>query len=85
THVRNRRQAIGILTGCIGLGGIVGAGVSGWLSRISLSAPIYADSEINAGQTILVNFGALYSGNFNHAGQKPEGVRAKKFSVPVKC
>ncbi len=40
THVRNRRQAIGILTGCIGLGGIVGAGVSGWLSRISLSAPI---------------------------------------------
>lgn len=24
THVRNRRQAIGILTGCIGLGGIVG-------------------------------------------------------------
>ncbi|HHZ4924565.1 TPA: fimbrial protein, partial [Salmonella enterica] len=26
-----------------------------------------------------------YSGNFNHAGQKPEGVRAKKFSVPVKC
>lgn len=42
THVRNRRQAIGILTGCIGLGGIVGAGVSGWLSDISLSAPIYA-------------------------------------------
>ncbi len=42
THVRNRRRAIGILTGCIGLGGIVGAGVSGWLSRISLGAPIYA-------------------------------------------
>lgn len=42
THVRNRRQAIGILAGCIGLGGIVGAGVSGWLSGISLSAPIYA-------------------------------------------
>lgn len=41
--------------------------------------------EINAGQTILVNFGALYSGNFIHAGQKPVGVRAKKFSVPVKC
>lgn len=41
--------------------------------------------EINAGQTILVNFGALYSGNFSHAGQKPVGVSAKKFSVPVKC
>ncbi len=33
--------------------------------------------EINAGQTILVNFGALYSGNFNHAGQKPEGYERK--------
>ncbi|ELT5414617.1 fimbrial protein BcfD [Salmonella enterica] len=41
--------------------------------------------EINAGQTILVNLGALYSGNFSHAGQKPVGIRAKKFSVPVKC
>ncbi|WP_348225864.1 fimbrial protein, partial [Salmonella enterica] len=41
--------------------------------------------EINPGQTILLNFGALYSGNFNHAGQKPQGVRPKKFSVPVKC
>ncbi|ECG8591599.1 MFS transporter [Salmonella enterica subsp. salamae] len=42
THTRNRRQAIGILTGSIGLGGIVGAGLSGWLSDMSLSAPIYA-------------------------------------------
>ncbi|MCR5946773.1 MFS transporter [Salmonella enterica subsp. houtenae] len=42
THARNRRQAIGILTGCIGLGGIFGAGISGWLSDINLIAPIYA-------------------------------------------
>lgn len=42
THARNRRQAIGILTGSIGLGGIIGAGGSGWLSDISLNAPIYA-------------------------------------------
>ncbi|EBQ8381012.1 MFS transporter [Salmonella enterica] len=48
THVRNRRQAIGILTGCIGLGGIVGAGVSGWLSDISLSAPIVCISIADA-------------------------------------
>lgn len=49
THVRNRRQAIGILTGCIGLGGIVGAGVSGWLSRISvrLGEPIFFGAKAN--------------------------------------
>ncbi|QRZ16096.1 MFS transporter (plasmid) [Paracoccus methylovorus] len=36
---RNRRQAIGILTGGVGLGGIVGAGLSGLLSDTSLTAP----------------------------------------------
>lgn len=41
--------------------------------------------EINAGQTILVNFGSLYSGNFTHAGEKPTGVRARIFTVPVTC
>ncbi|MGL5968516.1 MAG: fimbrial protein [Kluyvera sp.] len=41
--------------------------------------------EINAGQTILVNFGSLYSGNFTHAGEKPTGVRSRIFNVPVTC
>ena len=41
--------------------------------------------EINAGQTILVDFGSLYSGGFNRAGAKPVSVRNKKFRVPVKC
>lgn len=41
--------------------------------------------EINAGQTVLVNLGSLYSGDFSHAGEKPVGVRAKTFRVPVKC
>lgn len=41
--------------------------------------------EINAGQTILVDFGSLYSGSFNHAGEKPTGVRARSVNVPVKC
>lgn len=41
--------------------------------------------EINAGQTILVDFGSLYSGGFNRAGAKPASVRNKKFNVPVKC
>ncbi|HFW2615120.1 TPA: MFS transporter [Salmonella enterica subsp. enterica serovar Saintpaul] len=58
THVRNRRQAIGILTGCIGLGGIVGAGVSGWLSRISLSAPIYAAFILVLGTDKIAAFSA---------------------------
>lgn len=57
THVRNRRQAIGILTGCIGLGGIVGAGVSGWLSRISLSAPIYAAFILVLGSALVATWG----------------------------
>ncbi len=57
THVRNRRQAIGILTGCIGLGGIVGAGVSGWLSRISLGAPIYAAFILVLGSALVAIWG----------------------------
>lgn len=41
--------------------------------------------EINAGQTVLVDFGSLYSGDFTHAGEKPVNIRAKTFRVPVKC
>ncbi|MGK7489304.1 MFS transporter, partial [Salmonella enterica] len=47
----------GILTGCIGLGGIVGAGVSGWLSRISLSAPIYAAFILVLGSALVAFWG----------------------------
>ncbi len=38
----HRRQAIGILTGGVGVGGVVGAGLSGLLADTSLTAPIYA-------------------------------------------
>lgn len=38
----NRRQAIGVLMGGVGLGGIVGAGLSGQLSGASLTLPIHA-------------------------------------------
>lgn len=38
----NRRQAIGVLSGGVGLGGIIGAGLSGVLSDISLTAPVLA-------------------------------------------
>lgn len=42
TDAGNRRQAMGILMGGAGLGGIVGAGLSGLLSDTSLIAPILA-------------------------------------------
>lgn len=44
----NRRQAIGILMGGVGLGGIVGPGISGFLSDISLTVPIYAAMALSA-------------------------------------
>lgn len=42
SDARSRRQAFGILTGGVGVGGIVGAGLSGLLSDTSLIVPIYA-------------------------------------------
>lgn len=38
----NRRRAMGILMGGAGVGGIIGAGLSGFLSGRSLTAPIFA-------------------------------------------
>ncbi|EJN1757933.1 MFS transporter [Klebsiella quasipneumoniae] len=37
-----RRQTMGILTGSVGLGGIVGAALSGLLSEYSLATPLFA-------------------------------------------
>lgn len=42
SDARDRRQAIGIVMGGMGLGGIVGAGLSGQLSGASLTTPIHA-------------------------------------------
>ncbi|WP_029619927.1 MFS transporter [Pseudorhizobium marinum] len=44
----NRRQAIGILNAAVGLGGIVGAGLTGYLSGISLVVPIFAAMAFSA-------------------------------------
>ncbi|WP_176056494.1 MFS transporter [Brucella intermedia] len=44
----NRRQAIGNLNAAVGLGGIVGAGLSGYLSGISLTVSIYAALTFSA-------------------------------------
>lgn len=44
----NRRQAIGILNAGVGLGGVVGAGLTGYLSDLSLTVPIYAAIALSA-------------------------------------
>ena len=44
----NRRQAMGILNAAVGLGGMLGAGLSGYLSGISLTIPIYAAMAFSA-------------------------------------
>ncbi len=49
------------------------------------SVTVPQSCAINAGQTILVDFGSLFSGGFSRAGEKPVGVRNKRFTVPVKC
>ncbi|MBU1314746.1 MAG: MFS transporter [Alphaproteobacteria bacterium] len=44
----NRRQAIGVLSAGLGLGGIVGPGISGYVSDISLTAPIWLSLMLSA-------------------------------------
>jgi MFS family permease len=44
----NRRQAIGVLSAGLGLGGIVGPGLSGYLVDISLTAPIWLALTLSA-------------------------------------
>lgn len=49
TAPEDRRQAISILTGGVGLGGIAGAGLSGFLSDTSLTSPIFAALSLSIG------------------------------------
>lgn len=54
---------------------------------ISYSGIITAPQScvINAGQTILVDFGLLSANEFTTAGMKPKGATVKKFNVPINC
>jgi MFS family permease len=61
TDVGNRRRAMGILMGGAGLGGIVGAGLSGVLSDTSLTAPVLAALGLVA-TSIVVTSLSLYGG-----------------------
>lgn len=49
----NRRQAIGILNAAVGLGGIVGAGLTGYLSGISLTVPICVAMAFSAASLVV--------------------------------
>lgn len=56
TAPEDRRQALSILTGGVGLGGIVGAGLSGFLSDTSLTLPIFAALFLSIGAIGLTLF-----------------------------
>lgn len=49
TVPEDRRQALSILTGGVGLGGIAGAGLSGFLADTSLTSPIFAALFLSIG------------------------------------
>lgn len=46
--VADRRQAIGILSAGLGLGGILGPGLTAWLAGSSLTAPVWAALALSA-------------------------------------
>ena len=56
TAPEDRRQALSILTGGVGLGGIGGAGLSGFFSDTSLTMPIFAALFLSIGAVGLTLF-----------------------------
>ena len=48
-----RRQAIGLLSAGLGLGGIVGPSLAGYLSDVSLSAPIWAAIALSSASVLV--------------------------------
>ncbi|WJS85419.1 MFS transporter [Paracoccus sp. TOH] len=52
-----RRQAIGVVHAGLGLGAIVGAGLSSILSEISLTAPIYMALALSVSGVVVTTFG----------------------------
>lgn len=53
----NRRQAIGVVNAGLGLGAIVGAGLSSVLSEMSLTAPIYMALALSVSGIVVTTFG----------------------------
>jgi len=75
-----RRQAFGILSAGLGLGGIVGPSLSGYLSDISLTAPIWAALILSATSILVTSVwvkGAHAPGQVSGDGREDEAVREK--------
>ncbi|WP_245314396.1 MFS transporter [Rhizobium sp. R634] len=51
-----RRQAIGMLSAALGLGGMIGPGLSGYLADISLTAPIWFALGLSATSIVVTSF-----------------------------
>ncbi|MBY2924894.1 MFS transporter [Rhizobium leguminosarum] len=75
-----RRQAIGILSAGLGLGGMIGPGLSGYLADISLTAPIWVALALSATSMLVTGLclkGADARGRFGDDSKADETVGEK--------
>lgn len=70
-----RRQAIGVVNAALGLGAIVGAGLSSVLSDISLTAPIYMALALSASGVVVTTFGLKGGKVVRQATDEPDSER----------
>lgn len=49
------------------------------------SVTVQQSCEVNAGNSVQINFGDMYNGNFKGQGSKPEGVNSKTIQLGYKC
>lgn len=57
------------------------------ISQVQINGHVTVNQscEINAGNSIQVDFGDMYNGNFKGKGTKPEGVNSKTIQLGYKC
>ncbi|MGO7532728.1 MFS transporter [Rhizobium leguminosarum] len=75
-----RRQAIGILSAGLGLGGMIGPGLSGYLADTSLTAPIWVALALSATSMLVTGLwlkGADAPGRFRNDSKADETVGEK--------
>lgn len=73
TDMGNRRQAMGVIMGGAGVGGIIGAGLSGFLSEAFLTAPILASFGLVLLSIIVAAVGLDNSQRGAHADHTSQG------------
>ncbi|MBA5803085.1 MFS transporter [Rhizobium changzhiense] len=80
SSLTTRRQAIGILSAGLGLGGMIGPSLSGYLADISLTAPIWAALALSATSMLVTGLwlkGADVGGRFGNDSKANETVGEK--------